>query len=111
MTDDVDEMKAMISISLVFATLEKKRLVKKLAGARKRKRELTGRCEGRKGYKLSENPKDQALVREAKRLRRKNPQSGKVRSYRKIAEELVALGYARENGAPYNAMTIRNITQ
>jgi DNA invertase Pin-like site-specific DNA recombinase len=112
LTENVDEMtEAMISISLVFATLEKKRLVKKLKGARDRKSESLGRrCEGRKGYSRSEEPEDQALVKNAKRLRRKNPKSGKVRSYRNIAVELASIGFTRTNGEPYNAATIRNIT-
>jgi DNA invertase Pin-like site-specific DNA recombinase len=117
LTDDVDEMtEAMISISLVFATLEKKRLVKKLSAARERKRKANkdagiltrdgkGKCEGRKS-KADTDPK---LAYEAKRLRRKNPKSGKVKSYRKIAAELAGLGFTRGNGEAYNAMTISNI--
>ena len=41
---------AMRQIAGAFAQLEKARLVGKLAAARKRKREATGKCEGRKSH-------------------------------------------------------------
>ena len=49
---------------------EKASLVEKLRKARERKRIETGRCEGRK-------PVPEAVVKEAKRLYRKNPRTGK----------------------------------
>jgi len=98
LTDNVDEMtEAMISISLVFATLEKKRLVKKLKVARDRKsKDIGRRVEGRKGYKET-NPG------------RKNPKTGRVRSLRQIAKQLAVAGYSRDNGQPYNAQTVKNV--
>jgi DNA invertase Pin-like site-specific DNA recombinase len=49
LTDSDDEMRvAMRQIAGEFSQLEKARLVKKLRGARDRKRRQTGKCEGRK---------------------------------------------------------------
>jgi len=108
LTNPADDMsEAMISISLVFATLEKKRLVRKLKSGRDRKsQELGRRVEGAKGLK-HHAPE---MVKEAKRLRRKNPKSGKRRSFRKISAELAANGFTRPNGEAYSAMTIKNLT-
>jgi hypothetical protein len=49
------------------------------------------------------------MVKQAKRLARKNPLTGKRRSLRKISAELVALGFTRDNGQPYSAATVRNV--
>jgi DNA invertase Pin-like site-specific DNA recombinase len=107
LTDDADEMtEAMISISLVFATLEKKRLVKKLRHAREEKRVKYGKCEGRKP--LSES--DPFMAMEAKRLRRKNPKTGKRLSLRAISMKLAANGFFNHHGKPYSASSIRNVT-
>lgn len=107
LTDDSDEFKvAMRQVAGVFAQLEKARLVRKLKSGRDKKRAETGKCEGRKGLKETAP----AMVKEAKRLRRKNPKSGKIRSFRTISAELVLLGYTRPNGEAYSAMTIRNVT-
>jgi DNA invertase Pin-like site-specific DNA recombinase len=85
---------------------EKASIVEKLRKARDRKsKEIGRRVEGRKAYKET-NP---AMVREAKRLGRKNPKTGRVRSLRQIAKELASNGYCRNNGQPYNAQTIKNI--
>src|SRR5687767_6036579 len=72
----------MRQIAGAFAQHEKARLVAKLKGARDRKSAQLGqRVEGRKGY-AETNPE---LVREAKRLARKSPKTGKARSLREIA--------------------------
>ncbi len=49
------------------------------------------------------------VVNLAKRLYRKNPRTGKRRSLVKIAAELVKLGYGREGGLPFNAVTVKNM--
>jgi len=84
---------------------EKASLVDKLRKARERKRAEVGKCEGRKS--LNESRPD--MVKQAKRLARKNPLTGKRRSLRKISAELVALGFTRDNGQPYSAATVRNV--
>jgi DNA invertase Pin-like site-specific DNA recombinase len=106
LTNPKDPMqKAMMQIGFVFSELEKTRLVQKLRGARERKRAKTGKCEGRRS--LAETRPD--MVKEAKRLARKNPRTGKKRSLRKISAELVTLGFTRENGSGYSSTTIRNV--
>ena len=57
----------------------------------------TGRCEGRKKA-IELNPQ---LLSEARRLRRKNPVSGKRLSYQKVANQLYELGYVTASGKPY----------
>src|SRR4051794_19290395 len=76
------------------AQFEKAALVQKLRHARERKRAETGRCEGRKGYRDTKPE----LIREARRLARKSPKTGKARSLREIAEELAGLGHLTAKG-------------
>ena len=84
------------------AQFEKAGLVRKLRHARERKRAETGRCEGRK-------PVPEAVVREAKRLARKSPKTGKSRTLRAIADELAALGHLSPSGRPYLAGSVKNM--
>ena len=89
-----------------ISQFEKASIVSKLRKARDRKSKKLGRrVEGRKGYKDT-NP---AMVREAKRLARKNPKTGKRRSLRQIAAELKKAGYSRKNGQAFNAQTVSNV--
>jgi DNA invertase Pin-like site-specific DNA recombinase len=104
LTSETDEMtEAMMAIGAVFAGLERKRLVKKLRGARERKQFEQGKCEGRKSH--AELRPD--VVREAKRLHRASPLNGERRSLRKIAEELAAMGYTNERGQPFNPKSVK----
>ena len=80
-----------------IAQFEKAQLVSKLKGARQRKKAETGKCEGRKSYKET-NPN---LVREAKRLRRRNPVSGKRKSYERVAKHLFEEGYKTASGKQF----------
>jgi DNA invertase Pin-like site-specific DNA recombinase len=85
---------------------EKASTVEKLRVARDRMSSEAGeRIEGRKPYSVT-NPE---MVREAKRLGRRNPKTAKTRSLRAIAKELAILGYTRDDGTPLNAQTIKNI--
>lgn len=73
---------------------EKAQLVQKLKGARARKKAATGRCEGRKA--VPDN-----VVKEARRLARKNPKTGERRSLREIAAALASAGLTVPvNGKP-----------
>jgi DNA invertase Pin-like site-specific DNA recombinase len=81
---------------------EKAGLVAKLRHAREAKRTLTGRCEGRKAV-------PEATVSEARRLARRNPKTGKVRSLRAIAAELAVLGHVGPSGSAYHAGSIRHM--
>ena len=93
----------MRQIAGAFAQYEKARLVHKLRHARERKKEATGKCEGRKSHKEL-RPE---VVKEAKRLRRASPLNGERRSLRKISEELAAMGFLNERGKPYNPYSIK----
>ena len=85
---------------------ERASIVEKLRKARDRKSADRGRrIEGRKPYR--ETHPD--LLREAKRLARRSPKTGRRRSLRQIAAELAMLGFARADGAPFNAQTVKNI--
>lgn len=67
------------------AQFEKTSLVIKLRGARQHKREVTGRCEGRK-------PVPDEVAAMAKKLAR-DPKNGKRRSLRAIAADLATAGH------------------
>ena len=84
---------------------EKATLVSKLRVARERKRQENGKCEGRKSY-AETNP---ALVKEAKRLRRRNPSTGRQRSLRKISQELLELGFKTSTGTAFSAGQIKRL--
>ena len=86
---------------------EKAQIVSKLRAARERKRAETGKCEGRKSYSEL-NP---GLIREAKRLRRKNPVTGKRRSYRKVSRELEKLGFLNGKGNPFAAAQVKRMVE
>jgi DNA invertase Pin-like site-specific DNA recombinase len=111
LTDSDDEMRvAMRQIAGVFSQLEKTRLVKKLAGARSRKREAlrqggasSPKVEGRRSH-AEARPEVVAI---AKRLRRASPKSGERRSFRQIAKELARMGHLNERGRTYNATSIK----
>lgn len=96
-TDDTPTAQMVRSILGAVSEFEKSSLVAKLKAARVRKRKETGRCEGRKKA-IELNPQ---LLSEARRLRRKNPVSGKRLSYQKVANELYELGYMTSFGKPY----------
>ena len=80
-----------------IAQFEKASTVAKLAAARKRKRETSGKCEDRKSH-AELRPE---VVTLAKKLRRRSPKRGQ-RSLRQIAAELAAQGYVNDNGRPFN---------
>ena len=85
-----------------ISQFEKAQIVSKLKVARERKKAETGKCEGRKSYSEI-NP---TLVREAKRLRRKNPKSGKRKSLERVAKELAEGGYMTAKGNVFSASQV-----
>ena len=102
LTNTEDEFKvAMRQVAATFAELEKKRLVKKLAAARARKLQATGKCGGRKTYE-ERNP---AMVALAKKLHRYTV-NNRHRSLRDIAAELEAAGHVAKNGKRYTATAV-----
>jgi len=84
---------------------EKAQLVAKLRSARQRVRAREGKCEGRKSL-AEQHPE---LVKEAKRLRRRNPKTGKQRSYRTIAQELHQQGYSTAKGNAFSASMVARL--
>jgi DNA invertase Pin-like site-specific DNA recombinase len=80
-TDETPTAVMVRQILGAVSQFEKASLVQKLRKARDRKREETGRCEGRK-------PVPEVVRREARRLARRNPKTGRKRSLRKIATGL-----------------------
>ncbi len=104
-TDDTPTAQMVRSILGAVSEFEKAQLVSKLKVARERKRNETGRCEGRKSYKEL----DPELVREAKRLRRRNPKTKKQKSYDWVAGELMKVGYTNSKGNQFGAEQIKRM--
>ena len=85
---------------------EKAMTVARLKAARDRRSAARGRrIEGRKGY-AETHP---GLVREARRLFRRNPRTGARRSLRQISAELAALGHLNPEGRPFHPDAVRRI--
>jgi DNA invertase Pin-like site-specific DNA recombinase len=81
------------------AEFEKATLVAKLAAARKRKREATGKCEGRKSH-AEARPEAVALARKLASVRKRPP------SLRAISAALAEAGHLNERGRPFAAVSI-----
>jgi DNA invertase Pin-like site-specific DNA recombinase len=104
--DDTPTARMVRQILGAVAEFEKASLVLKLRGARDRRSAALGRrVEGRKGYRDTAP----ALVREAKRLARKNPRTGEKRSLRRIADELAGLGFLNGKGRPFAAAQVARL--
>ena len=96
--------KALVQIQGVFSELEKNLLVKKLKVARDRKRQKTGKCEGRKSYQEA-MPE---VVKEIKRLRRARKGMPK-RTFIKVAEELNVGGFKTMTGKLFTGQVVQNV--
>ena len=107
LTETDDPARVMMrQVAQSFAQYEKARLVTKLKGARDRASKKAGkRVEGRKAYKEL-NPD---MVKQAKRLYRRSPKTGKRLSLRKVASKLVELGYSKPDGNPFDPKSISNM--
>jgi DNA invertase Pin-like site-specific DNA recombinase len=84
-----------------IAQFEKATIVAKLKAARDRKRERTGKCEGRKRY-VESNP---ALVKRAHELTCQRPRP----SLREISATLAAQGFTTPRGLPYSASAVASM--
>jgi DNA invertase Pin-like site-specific DNA recombinase len=105
-TADTPTARMVRQILGAVSEFEKANLVAKLRGARDRASAAAGkRVEGRKGYGET-NP---LLVREARRLARKSPKTGKARSLREIAAELASLGHVTSKGLPFSASQVQRL--
>lgn len=104
LTNSTDPMKVMFrQITASFSQYEKARLVEKLAKARQRKREATGKCEGRKTL-TETNPTATALAKQLglvdQRKRHLAP------SLRSIAATLADAGHVSASGKPFGPSAI-----
>lgn len=100
-----DETPAAVMVRQILGAVsefEKASLVQKLRQARERKRATTGRCEGRR-------PVPEKIVREAKRLHRKNPRTGNRRSLCSVVSDLAELGVYGPSGKPYGPESIKRM--
>ena len=84
-----------------IAEFDRATTVAKLAAARRRKREATGKCEGRKS--LAELHPE--VVKIARKMRRKT-KAGRA-SLRTISAALAEAGHLNENGRPFAAKSVR----
>jgi DNA invertase Pin-like site-specific DNA recombinase len=85
-----------------IAQFDKASTVAKLAAARKRQREATGRCEGRKP--LSEtNPEAVSMARKLAARRKRKP------SLRAIASELAKAGHLNAQGREFNPKSVMSM--
>ena len=98
--------KAMVKIQGVFAELDKSLLVRKLRNAREQVREQTGKCEGRKGYRDTED--GMVILKEIRRLRRKRKNMRQL-TFDEVAAQLNSQGHAASNGQPFSGNTVRGI--
>ena len=103
-TDDIKAdpaKKAMIQMMAVFAELEKNSLVRKLKAARQRKKEATGRCEGR--HPFGHRPGEQETIERMRELRAMH------KSFAKIGWMLDREDRPTRTGKPWGARTIQGI--
>ena len=92
------------------AEFEKAMIVSKLKGSRDRKRRMTGqKVEGRKS--IAERQGGEAIVLEARRLYRKSPKTGRRRSLRQIADELVAHGATSSSGKALSPSVVKRMLE
>lgn len=105
-TADTPTARMVRQILGAVSEFEKAGLVAKLKGARDRASAAKGRrVEGRKGH-AETNPD---LAREARRLARKSPRTGKARSLREIAAELAALGFTTAAGKAFSPSQVQRV--
>jgi DNA invertase Pin-like site-specific DNA recombinase len=103
LTDTDDDMRVAIrQVMGAFAELEKKRLVKKLRGARERKKAETGKCEGNKSFAEREG---WAALREAVLSLNDG------RSLREMAEALAAQGFLSGKGTLFAASAVQSMLE
>src|SRR5262245_27661240 len=105
--DDGPTSKLIRQVLGAVAEFDKAMTVAKLRGARDRKRRELGKCEGRKSH-AELRPE---VVLEAKRLRRASPLNGKRRSFRKISQELAAMGHLSSRGTPFSASAVQAMVE
>jgi DNA invertase Pin-like site-specific DNA recombinase len=88
------------------AEYDKTMLVAKLQASRERERIKHGKCEGRKGYRESEEGK--AIVRKIIALRRKT-KDGRRRTWQQIADILNEEGVSTMDGQPWTLFRVNQL--
>jgi DNA invertase Pin-like site-specific DNA recombinase len=107
-TADTPTARMVRQILGAVSEFEKANLVAKLRGARDRMSAAKGRrIEGRKGY--SETSPE--LIREARRLARRSPKTGKARSLRAIAADLARAGFTSAAGKAFSASQVQRLLE
>ena len=101
-SDETPTARMVMQILGAVAEFERASLVAKLAGARRRKKATTGRCEGRKPL-IQTAPEIVALAKQLNRKRKDKP------SLRTIAAELAKQGFLNEKGQVYSANTVQRM--
>ena len=96
-TDDTPTATMVRQILGAVSEFEKAQIVSKLKAARTRKREETGKCEGRKSHKEL----DPALAREAKQLR--------IYTLAKVSSMLFEQGYKTSSGKAFGPAQISRL--
>jgi DNA invertase Pin-like site-specific DNA recombinase len=105
-TADTPTARMVRQILGAVSEFEKANLVAKLKGARDRMSAANGRrIEGRKGY----SERSPELIREARRLARRSPKTGKARSLRAIAAELARAGFTTAAGKAFSASQVQRL--
>ena len=97
---------AMVQVQGVFAQLDKKLLVRKLAKAREAKRQETGRCEGRKPY--GQKPGEAEVLARIFAMRR-GARNKERMSFAAIAARLSADGVPTRTGRVWAPATVYGI--
>jgi DNA invertase Pin-like site-specific DNA recombinase len=104
-TDETPTATMVRQILGAVSEFEKAGIVHKLKVARDAKRAKTGKCEGRKSH-AEMNPNAVALAR---KLHRKNRETGKRMSLRKIAATMAKQGHIATSGLAYGPSAIQSM--
>jgi DNA invertase Pin-like site-specific DNA recombinase len=104
-TDETPTATMVRQILGAVSEFEKAGIVHKLKVARDAKRKATGKCEGRKSH-AEVNPNAVALAR---KLHRKNRETGKRLSLRKIAATMAKHGHMAASGKAYGPSAIQSM--
>jgi DNA invertase Pin-like site-specific DNA recombinase len=104
-TDETPTATMVRQILGAVSEFEKAGIVHKLKVARDAKRARTGKCEGRKSH-AEVNPNAVAMAR---RLHRKNRETGKRMSLRRIAATMAEQGHIAASGKAYGPSAIQSM--
>jgi len=113
--DDEDETKVLVrQVLACIAEFQKKVDVKKLAAARKRIRQRSGKCEGRKAF--GSTPDEYVILKYIDHLRRKPRQTDKKvktkrLTYQEVTNQLNKQGFTSKSGAKWTWQNVARIAK